>query len=111
METTPEQNQQEPAPADIVEVTRLGLTTELEHQRLQYEKERDTIRREYEKETDNSRRQHELIMESRRIKLEMVRIASETLLDNAKSKPTSEREVTAENIKTLANELSQYIME
>jgi hypothetical protein len=108
METT-EQNQQESV--DTLSITRLGITTELEHTRLQYETERDTLRREHEKETDNSRRQHELVMESRRIKLEMVRIASETLLDNAKSKPTSEREVTAENIKTLANELSQYIME
>jgi hypothetical protein len=106
METT-EQNQQEPV--DTLSIARLGITTELEHARLQYESERDNIRLEHEKEIETSRRQHEKDMETRRIKLEMVKVSTETLTDNAKSKPVTERQITAEDIKTLADELVQYI--
>lgn len=40
---------------------------------------------------------------------EAVRIAQATLTENARSKPTSERNISAEDIKAYADVLAQYI--
>ena len=58
---------------------------------------------------DASRRAHEIIMEQRRARLESVRLAKETLLENARSKPVDSRDVSASDITTFANALNQYI--
>jgi hypothetical protein len=62
-------------------------------------------------EMDTSRRNHEIQMETRRTKIDMVKVAMDTLTSNAKSKPADERDITASDIKTFADELIQYINE
>ena len=55
------------------------------------------------------RREHELAMELRRIKLEAVRLAKETLIENARSKPVDGRDVAATEIATFAQVLVAYV--
>jgi hypothetical protein len=54
-------------------------------------------------------RAHQLAMEQLRIKMEAVRLAKETLLENDRSKPADERGVTASDITTFAAALNTYI--
>lgn len=58
---------------------------------------------------DASRRLHELAVEQRRAKLEAVRLAKETLIENSRSKPVDSRDVSAEEITNYANTLVDYI--
>lgn len=55
------------------------------------------------------RRAHELAMEARRAKLEAVRLAKETLIENARSKPVDARDVSAADIQAFAQTLVSYI--
>jgi hypothetical protein len=55
------------------------------------------------------RRAHEIAMEQRRARLEAVRLAKETLIENARSKPVDARDVSASDVTTFANALNQYI--
>ena len=59
--------------------------------------------------TDAGRRAHELAMEARRAKLEAIRLAKETLIENARSKPVDSRDVTAADIQAFAQTLVSYI--
>ncbi len=54
---------------------------------------------------DSGRRTHELLMDNRRMKLEAIRMAKETLIENARSKPVDSRDVTASDIITFSNAL------
>ena len=63
----------------------------------------------HQKEMDESRRNHESQMASRRIKIDMIKVATDTLASNAKSKPADERDITALDIKSFAEELIEYI--
>lgn len=56
-------------------------------------------------ESENARRKHEKDMEDRRAKLELLRMARDTLAENARNKPTEEAGVTAADIVAFANEL------
>jgi hypothetical protein len=56
-----------------------------------------------------ARREHEKDMESRRAKLELLRMAKETLVENARNKPIEESEVTATAIVAFANELASQL--
>ena len=58
---------------------------------------------------DAARRAHEVAMEQRRARLEMVRLAKETLLENDRNKPTGERGITASDITTFADALTDYV--
>ena len=58
---------------------------------------------------DNSRRAHDVAMEQRRAKLDAVRLAKETLLENDRNKPTGERGVSASDITTFADALIAYV--
>jgi hypothetical protein len=58
---------------------------------------------------ESGRRAHEIAMEQRRARLEAVRLAKETLIENARSKPVDARDVSASDITTFANSLNQYI--
>lgn len=58
---------------------------------------------------DAGRRAHEIAMEQRRARLEAVRLAKETLIENARSKPVDARDVSAADVTTFANALNQYI--
>ena len=65
----------------------------------------------HQQEMDASRRNHESQMEIRRAKIDMIKVATDTLAANAKSKPVDERDITALDIKTFADELILYINE
>ena len=54
-------------------------------------------------------RAHQLVMEQMRVKMEAIRLAKETLLENDRSKPADERGVTASDITTFAAALNTYI--
>jgi hypothetical protein len=60
-------------------------------------------------EMEQIRKNHETAMESRRIKIDMIKVATDTLTSNAKSKPADERDITALDIKTFAEDLVKYI--
>jgi hypothetical protein len=52
---------------------------------------------------------NQAVSEGRREKLEAVRLAKETLIENARSKPTDSREVSATDITAFATTLTAYI--
>ena len=56
-----------------------------------------------------ARREHELAMESKRARIEALRMARETLIENARSKSVDERDVTADDITAFAATLVAYI--
>lgn len=58
---------------------------------------------------DAGRRAHELAVEQRRARLEAVRLAKETLVENARSKPVDSRDVSAQDITNYATTLVDYI--
>jgi hypothetical protein len=62
-------------------------------------------------ETEKARREHEQEMEARRAKLELIRLAKETLIENARNKPADEAVITAEEITAFAQELTNYVGE
>jgi hypothetical protein len=78
---------------------------------LQAQAEILELQTQHQQEMDVSRRNHENQMEMRRTKIDMVKVATDTLASNAKSKPADERDITASDIKTFADELIQYINE
>ena len=66
----------------------------------------------HQQDLETSRRTHETEMNNRRSRLELVRIAKETLIENARNKPASEAvALTAEEITAFANELNNYVGE
>jgi hypothetical protein len=63
------------------------------------------------RETEQARREHEQEMEARRAKLELIRLAKETLIENARNKPADEAGITAAEITAFAQELTNYVGE
>jgi predicted membrane chloride channel (bestrophin family) len=61
--------------------------------------------------SEAARHEHEKVMESRRAKLELLRMAKETLVENARNKPVDEAAVTAADIVAFANELAAQLGE
>jgi hypothetical protein len=59
--------------------------------------------------SDAARRAHEIAMEQRRTRLEAIRLAKETLVENARSKPVDSRDVSATDVTNFANTLVQYV--
>lgn len=55
------------------------------------------------------RREHEKDMEARRTKMELLRMAKEIVVENARNKPTQEANVTAAEIVAFANELAAQL--
>jgi hypothetical protein len=78
---------------------------------LQRQQEMMELQTKSQRDLEQSRKNHETAMESRRIKIDMIKVATDTLTSNAKSKPVDERDITALDIKTFADELIQYINE
>lgn len=63
----------------------------------------------YQEASDAGRRAHEIAMEQRRSRLEAVRLAKETLIENARSKPVDSRDVSAADITAFASALTTYV--
>lgn len=59
--------------------------------------------------TEAVRHANQLELEARRTKLEAVRLAKETLIENARSKPVDARDISAADIQTFAQSLVSYI--
>lgn len=64
---------------------------------------------EHQKDLEEKRWNNERQMEMRRVKTDMVKVATDTLTSNARSKPVDARDVTALDIKTFADELVEFI--
>lgn len=63
----------------------------------------------FQNEIENNRHSNQTQLEVRRMKLEVVRLAKETLLENSRSKPVDSRNVSADDIKNYAQNLIDYI--
>jgi hypothetical protein len=58
---------------------------------------------------ENSRQAHQLATQAKQAKLELVRLAKETLIENSRSKPADSREVTAADITAFASALEAHV--
>jgi hypothetical protein len=58
---------------------------------------------------ETARQAHELAMETKRARIELLRMARETLIENARSKPVAERDVSTEDITAFADTLAAYV--
>ena len=58
---------------------------------------------------ENARHANQMQAEIARVKLEAVRLAKETLIENARSKPVDARDVSAADIQAFAQTLVSYI--
>ena len=58
---------------------------------------------------ENARHANQMAAESKRAKLEAVRLAKETLIENARSKPVDARDVTAADITAFASVLETHV--
>ena len=58
---------------------------------------------------ENARNAAQAAMEAKRAKLEAVRMAKETLIENARNKPVDSRDVTAADIAAFAQVLVAYV--
>ena len=58
---------------------------------------------------ENTRHANQVAVEQKRTRLEVVRLAKETLIENARYKPTEEAGVTATEITVFADELNTYV--
>lgn len=58
---------------------------------------------------ENARHANQMQAEIARVKLEAVRLAKETLIENARSKPVDSRDVSAADIQAFAQTLVSYI--
>lgn len=58
---------------------------------------------------ENARHANQMEAEAKRTKLESVRLAKETLIENSRSKPVDAREVTAAEITAFASVLESHI--
>ena len=58
---------------------------------------------------ENLRQANQIALEEKRAKLESVRLAKETLIENRRNMPVDERQVSAADIVAYANTLVSYI--
>ena len=58
---------------------------------------------------ENARHANQMAMQAKQAKLEAVRLAKETLIENARSKPVDSRDVSAADITAFAQSLVSYI--
>ena len=58
---------------------------------------------------ENIRHANQTTAEQKRTRLEAVRLAKETLIENARNKPADEAAVTAAEITAFAQELTNYV--
>lgn len=86
----------------------MALTAEQESQ-VELARALEQVRTESQTVVDSTRHNDSIALESMRAKLEAVRLAKETLLENARSKPVDSQDITVEEITAFANVLHAYI--
>jgi hypothetical protein len=69
----------------------------------------ETARYDNQLEFENARHANQQQLEAQRAKLEAIRLAKETLIENARSKPADSRDVTAADITAFAATLVNYV--
>ena len=62
-------------------------------------------------EIENLRHTNQMAAEAQRNRLEVIRLAKETLIENARNKPADEAGITAAEITAFAQELTNYVGE
>jgi len=60
-------------------------------------------------ETEKLRHTNQMAAEAQRNRLEVIRMAKETLIENARNKPVEESAVSAADITAFAQELTNYV--
>lgn len=68
-----------------------------------------TTEQQFQLDLENARHANQMAAEAKRTKLEAVRLAKETLIENARSKPVDGRDVTAADITAFAQTLVAYV--
>jgi len=68
-----------------------------------------TADQQFQMDLENARYANQAAAQAKQAKLEAVRLAKETLLENARSKPVDSREVTAADITAFAATLEAHI--
>ena len=68
-----------------------------------------TADQQFQMDMETARQQNQLALEAKRAKLEAVRLAKETLIENSRSKPVDSRDVTAADITAFAQALVAYV--
>lgn len=58
---------------------------------------------------ENARHANQMAAEASRVRLELVRLAKETLIENARNKPAEESAISAADITSFAEQLAAYI--
>lgn len=58
---------------------------------------------------ENTRHANQMAAEEKRARLEAVRLAKETLIENARNKPIDDRDVSAAEITAFADALTTYV--
>lgn len=85
------------------------IQIDVERQKFRIEAEIASNLYEKEQQREVARRAHEIAVEQRRARLELVRLAKETLIENARSKPVDARDVSASDVTNFADTLAQYV--
>ena len=75
----------------------------------EYAEKREKEEREFQQKRVKEERDYQLEVERKRIRLESVRLAKETLIENSRSKSIDERDVSADDIKSFANVLYNFV--
>ena len=57
----------------------------------------------------NVQQQNQLVLQAKQAKIEAVRLAKETLIENSRSKPVDSRDISAQDIISFAETLVNYI--
>ena len=68
-----------------------------------------TVDQQFQMDLETARHANQMAAEAKRAKLEAIRLAKETLIENARSKPVDARDVTAADITAFAAALEAHI--
>ena len=68
-----------------------------------------TAEQQFQMDLETARSANQMAMQAKQAKLEAVRLAKETLIENARSKPVDARDVTAADITAFAAALEAHI--
>lgn len=67
------------------------------------------VEQQFQIDLENTRHANQMAAEEKRARLEAVRLAKETLIENARNKPIDDRDVSAAEITAFADALTTYV--